>query len=94
MPDEKIGCLLASACHDDAVWPDGAKFDPFRSHRRHVAFGLGIHACLGAALARLELQIALPVLFGRCPGLRVVEPPRIANLYHFHGHEAIRVSVR
>jgi unspecific monooxygenase len=93
-PGNTIGCLLASACRDDAVWPDGEKFDPFRIQHRHTAFGVGLHSCLGAALARLELQIGLPVLFARCPDLTIVEPPRVANLYHFHGYEAMQVTVR
>ncbi len=88
-----VGCLLGSACRDDAVWPDGDVFDPFRMTRAHTAFGAGIHFCVGAPLARLELQIALPILFARCPNLRVAEPPRIANLYHFHGLEALQVQV-
>ena len=90
----EIGCLLASASRDDAVWPDGGKFDPFRNRIRHAAFGAGLHACLGAALARLELQIALPVLFARWPDLRLAEEPRVANLYHFHGYERLMVTVK
>lgn len=93
-PGTQIGCLLASACRDDAVWPDGEVFDPFRARIRHTAFGAGLHACLGAALARLEIQIALPVLFARCPNLRIAEAPRVADLYHFHGYERLMVSVR
>ncbi len=89
----EVGCLLGSACRDDAVWPDGEKFDPFRMRHNHQAFGVGIHACTGAALARLELQIALPALFSRCPKLTITEPPRIANRYHFHGFEALMVKL-
>jgi unspecific monooxygenase len=93
-PDDTVGCLLGSACRDDAVWPDGDHFDPFRVRRPHTAFGVGIHACVGASLARMELQIAPPVLFSRCPELRIVEPPRLADLYHFHGLERLTVAVR
>ncbi|MEL7205835.1 MAG: cytochrome P450 [Pseudomonadota bacterium] len=91
---DEVGCLLASASRDDAIWPDGEIFDPFRSRVRHSAFGSGLHSCLGAALARLEMQIALPVLFARCPKLQIVEPPKVANLYHFHGYERLMVSVK
>lgn len=93
-PNDQIGCLLASACHDDAIWPDSGVFDPFRARVRHLAFGAGLHSCIGAALARLEMQIALPVLFARCPDLRMAETPKLANLYHFHGFERVMVSVR
>lgn len=89
----EIGCLLGSACRDDAVWPDGEIFDPFRMKRPNVAFGAGIHFCIGAPLARLEMQIALPALFSRCPNLRIVEPPKVADLYHFRGRERLMVEV-
>jgi len=91
-PGDEIGCLLASANRDDAVWPDGEKFDPFRAPRQNVAFGAGIHFCVGAPLARLELQIALPVLFARCPKLQLTEEPWVANLYHFRGLERLTVT--
>lgn len=91
-PGDEVGCLLGSACHDDAIWPDGDRFDPFRDIIKNTAFGAGIHFCVGAPLARLELQIALPALFSRCPDLRIAEPPRIANLYHFHGLERLMVE--
>ncbi len=90
-PGDEIGCLLGSACHDDAIWPDGDRFDPFRDIVPNVAFGAGAHFCVGAPLARLELQIALPGLFSRCPDLRIVEPPRVADLYHFRGLEKLMV---
>lgn len=89
----EIGCLLGSACRDDAVWPDGEVFDPFRTRRPNVAFGAGIHFCVGAPLARLEMQIALPALYSRCPDIRIVETPRVANLYHFRGLERLMVEV-
>lgn len=89
---QEIGCLLGSACHDDAVWPDGEVFDPFRARRTNVAFGAGIHFCLGAQLARLELQIALPALFSGCPDIDIVEKPVVADLYHFRGLERLTVT--
>ena len=91
---DEIGCLLASASRDDAVWPDGDRFDPLRARRQHLAFGSGIHVCIGASLARLEMQIALPILFARCPGLKVTEAPQFADAYHFHGYERLVVEVR
>ena len=89
---EEIGCLLGSACRDDAVWPDADVFDPFRASRQNAAFGAGIHFCVGAPLARLEMQIALPLLYANCPTLRITDPPRVANLYHFRGRENISVQ--
>jgi cytochrome P450 len=65
-----------SANRDGARFADADVMDPAREELlRHVAFGKGIHVCLGAPLARLELRIALPMLFERLPGLRL-EPGR------------------
>ncbi len=89
---DEIGCLLGSATRDDAVWPDGEVFDPFRTVRSNAAFGAGIHFCVGAPLARLELQLALPILYSRCPDLHLVEAPKVANLYHFRGRERLIVA--
>lgn len=91
-PGDEVGCLLGSACRDDAIWPDGDRFDPFRDIVKNTAFGAGIHFCVGAPLARLELQIALPALFSRFPGLRIIEPAKVANLYHFRGLERLMVD--
>ena len=90
---QTVGCLLGSACRDDAVWPDGDRFDPLRARRPHLAFGSGIHVCVGANLARLEMQIALPAIFSRCPDLRVVTPPTLSDRYHFHGLQDLMVDV-
>lgn len=89
---DEIGCLLASANRDDGIWPDAARFDPRRPIRKTMAFGAGIHFCVGAPLARLELQIALPLLFARKPSLRLEETPRFADTYHFRGLERLLVS--
>ncbi|MEM9788070.1 MAG: cytochrome P450, partial [Pseudomonadota bacterium] len=52
----------------------------------------GIHFCVGAPLARLELQIALKVLFDRCPRLQIAATPQYADVYHFHGLEKLMVQ--
>lgn len=82
---DQVGCLLASANRDPAVWAHPDRFDPARPVVTQLAFGAGLHFCVGAPLARLELQVALPILFARRPGLRLAAPPHYANLYHFHG---------
>lgn len=89
---DRVGLLLAAANRDPAVWDDPATFRPDRELRPHLSFGGGIHLCVGAPLARLELQVALPILFARLPELAMVETPRYADLYHFHGLEALRVT--
>lgn len=88
---ERVGLLLAAANRDPGVWDRPAKFLPARPDKPNVSFGAGLHFCVGAPLARLELQTALPILFRRLPGLALNEPPRYANLYHFHGLERLMV---
>ena len=61
-------CWIGSANHDEAVFPEPERFDVRREGGRHVAFGFGIHYCLGANLARLEAQVALRTLLARTKG--------------------------
>ncbi|MEL6169060.1 MAG: cytochrome P450 [Pseudomonadota bacterium] len=90
-PGDQIACLLASAGRDPAVWNYPNRFDVTRPVVTHTAFGAGIHFCVGAPLARLELRIALARLFAACPEIRFVETPRYAPTYHFHGLERLIV---
>ncbi|MDG4800265.1 cytochrome P450 [Micromonospora sp. WMMD980] len=62
---------IASANRDATVFPDADALDLDRTHNPHLAFGAGPHHCLGAALARMELQEALGALLRRLPGLRL-----------------------
>jgi cytochrome P450 len=71
---EGVLCMLAAANRDDGVFPGGAGLDVTRNARRHMAFGFGVHQCLGQPLARLELQIALATLLRRLPGIRLAQP--------------------
>ncbi|WP_053852042.1 cytochrome P450 [Streptomyces sp. NRRL B-24085] len=59
---------------DEDVYPDPDTLDWHRSARHHIAFGFGIHQCLGQNLARAELEIALGTLFDRLPTLRLAAP--------------------
>jgi cytochrome P450 len=66
---EQIMALLASANRDGSRFPHPERFDISREPNRHLAFGTGIHSCLGAALARLEGQVAFATLLARFPRL-------------------------
>ncbi|MET0939898.1 MAG: cytochrome P450 [Mesorhizobium sp.] len=89
---EQIGLLLGSANHDPRAFVGPDRFNPGRTDQKNVSFGAGIHFCIGAPLARLELQVALKVLFDRLPRLRLAEKPRYRDTYHFHGLETLRVN--
>ncbi|MCK7626843.1 cytochrome P450 [Streptomyces sp. RS10V-4] len=71
---EGVLCMIGHANRDDAVFPGGDALDVARDARRHVAFGFGVHQCLGQPLARVELQIAVETLFRRLPDLRLAVP--------------------
>lgn len=89
---DQVGLLLAAANRDPQLFDDAARFNPARALHPHASFGAGLHFCVGAPLARLELQIALPILFQRLPNLRVTAPPEYADVYHFHGLKSLTVS--
>jgi cytochrome P450 len=68
-------CSLSSANRDAALGPDLERVDLTRASTPHLAFAYGIHHCLGAQLARLELRIAFPALVRRLPDLRLAVDP-------------------
>jgi cytochrome P450 len=67
---ENVLVLFASANRDSRKFENGDEFDLLRNPKEHIAFGFGIHYCLGASLARLEGRIAFEELFARLPNLR------------------------
>ncbi len=71
---DKVLLLWASANRDERVWDDPDRFDIRRDPRRHLAFGEGIHHCIGAPLARLEAQIVLEEILARAPEYALGEP--------------------
>jgi unspecific monooxygenase len=86
---DKVSLILAAANLDPAKFTDPLTFKPDRTEAANVSFGAGIHFCIGAPLARLELNIVLPLLFKRLPGLRITNQPRVKDVYHFHGLERL-----
>ena len=62
---------VMAANRDPEVFEDPDSLDIHRDSRAHLAFGFGVHQCLGQSLARVELQVVFPRLFGRFPGLRL-----------------------
>ncbi|MEX0860930.1 MAG: cytochrome P450, partial [Cucumibacter sp.] len=89
---DEIGLMLAAANRDPQRFPDPGRFDPARADNANVSFGAGIHFCIGAPLARIELQVALKVLFDRLPGLRLAGAPHYRDSYHFHGLDRLDLA--
>jgi cytochrome P450 len=79
--------MVGSANRDPKQFPDADKFDITRHPNPHIAFGHGIHSCLGAALARMESRIALSELVARLRNLEIVsdEPWQPRKALHVHG---------
>lgn len=69
--DEMVFAWLASANRDERQFPEPERFDITRTPNRHVAFGHGVHFCIGAPLSRMEAAVALPIILTQLPHLRV-----------------------
>ncbi|KPF43108.1 cytochrome P450 [Rhizobium sp. AAP43] len=89
---DKVGLILAAANLDPVKFPEPLTFKPERNEGANLSFGAGIHFCIGAPLARLELNIVLPLLFKRLPGLKLAETPKVKDVYHFHGLERLDLT--
>jgi len=89
---EQVGLLLAAANRDPSVFENPSAFVPSRKNARQLAFGAGLHFCIGAPLARMEMLNSMPILFESCPNLALAETPIYADRYHFHGLEKLMVT--
>lgn len=87
----EVALQFAAANRDPAAFDDPDRVDLGRHPNPHVSFGTGIHYCLGAALARMELQIAFTTLLRRIPRIALVEEPTWKPTYVLRGLEALRV---
>jgi len=68
-PNQRVIALIGSANRDEAQFENANRFDISRKPNRHIAFGVGVHYCLGAPLARLEAKVVLNILLQRLPNL-------------------------
>jgi cytochrome P450 len=84
--------LLGSANRDPARYPDPHRFDPDRGNIQPVSFGGGAHYCLGAPLARLEAQVAFPLLLTMLPRLSLAGPPERRDRLVLRGYATLPVT--
>lgn len=89
---QEIALILGAANRDPAVFRNPHELQLDRHPNPHLSLGGGIHYCLGAPLARLEIQISIPVFLQRLPRVQLEKKPVYSNTYHFHGLESILMS--
>ncbi|MGW4086084.1 cytochrome P450 [Streptomyces sp. NPDC004822] len=89
----EIAMLFGSANHDPAVFTDPERLDLTRTENPHISFSAGIHYCIGAPLARIELAASMTALLEQAPTLRpAVDPQRKSN-FVIRGLEDLRVEI-
>jgi cytochrome P450 len=88
----KVAAMLGAANRDPAAFPAADTFDVTRKPNAHIGFGAGLHHCLGAPLARMELQISLPTLLRRCPDLQLSGDPVRRHTFVLRGYASVPVS--
>ena len=89
---QKIAALLGSANHDEEVFERPTELDLSRSPNPHIGFGAGIHFCIGAPLARLEMATALPELITAFPRLELWTEPVLRDTFVLRGYQSVLVS--
>jgi cytochrome P450 len=89
---ESVTLLLGSANRDPAAFSDPDRLDIARRPNRHLAFGRGIHYCLGAPLAVAQGGIALRLLFERCQNWHVASEPVWSETFGFRGLQSLRIE--
>jgi cytochrome P450 len=90
---DQVALLLGAANRDPEAYQIPESFHLGQSGPIHTSFGAGLHFCVGAPLARLEMTIALQKLFSAFPNLSITQKPQFADLYHFHGLENLKVDL-
>jgi cytochrome P450 len=88
---QELALLFGSANHDPAQFDDSDRLDVTRDHNPHMSFGAGIHFCLGAPLARVELDVSFSTLLRRLPEMELVAEPEWKPNYIIRGLKELRV---
>ena len=90
---QKIAALIGSANRDSSVFERADEMDLTRDPNPHIGFGAGIHFCLGAPLARLEMGVSLPALWEKYPNMQLAGSPVRRPTFVLRGYESVSISV-
>jgi cytochrome P450 len=90
---QKIASLLGSANRDESVFENPTEMNLERDPNPHIGFGAGIHFCIGAPLARMEMTTSLPALFDRYPTLELAAEPLRRPGFVLRGYESVILRV-
>ena len=89
---QKIAALIGSANRDSSVFERADEMDLTRDPNPHIGFGAGIHFCLGAPLARLEMSVSLPALWEKYPEMQLAGTPVRRPTFVLRGYESVSIS--
>jgi len=90
---QKIAAIIGAANRDSNVFADADQMDLTRDPNPHIGFGAGIHFCLGAPLARLEMGVSLPALWEKFPTMHLASQPVRRPTFVLRGYESVAISV-
>lgn len=89
---QKIAALIGSANRDETVFSNPESMDLTRDPNPHIGFGAGIHFCIGAPLARLEMSVSLPALWEKYPNMQLAGDPVRRLTFVLRGYESVAIS--
>ncbi len=89
---QKIAALLGSANRDETVFENADELDLTRDPNPHIGFGAGIHFCIGAPLARMEMTTSLPMLMKTYPDIKLAREPQRRPTFVLRGYESVFVT--
>jgi cytochrome P450 len=89
---QKIAALIGSANRDETVFSRPDLMDLTRDPNPHIGFGAGIHFCLGAPLARLEMSVSLPALWEKYPTMQLAGDAIRRPTFVLRGYESVAIS--
>jgi len=89
---QKIAALIGAGNRDENVFDRADEMDLTRDPNPHIGFGAGIHFCLGAPLARLEMGVSLPALWEKYPGMQLSSEPVRRPTFVLRGYESVEIS--